>query len=45
MTDAEREEINNEPVWYCKLCLSLKIMNMGDQCFCDQCGSVDVDRA
>lgn len=29
MTDEEKNEINNEPVWYCKECLSLKIMNLG----------------
>ena len=28
MTDKEREEYNSEPVWYCKDCLSLKIINL-----------------
>jgi len=43
MTDLEREEINKEPVWYCKDCLSLKIIDLGqDQCFCDECGNMNV---
>lgn len=45
MTDKEREEYNSEPVWYCKDCLSLKIINLTeDQCFCDTCGNMDVDQ-
>lgn len=46
MTEKDRllEEYNSEPVYYCKECLSLKIMNLSDeQCFCDACGGMDID--
>lgn len=35
---------NGIPVFYCKDCLSLKIMRMGDtdeMCYCDDCGCTD----
>lgn len=33
MTEKDRllEEYNSEPVYYCKECLSLKIMNLSDE--------------
>lgn len=43
---------NEEPVWYCRSCLSLKVFNSsgsdydidGDTtpCYCDECGSTDI---
>jgi hypothetical protein len=46
----EKEKTHNkyddEPVYYCKRCLSLRILTMkgcGD--YCDRCGSVCIDTA
>lgn len=36
---------NDEPVYYCKHCLSLKIRSAGEQDFCDVCGSTDIGTA
>lgn len=33
---------NEEPVYYCKDCLSLKIRSAEDQDFCDKCGSANI---
>lgn len=38
---------NDEPVFYCKHCLSLKIMNeskMFDLEYCGDCGSTNIDQ-
>lgn len=38
------KEYNNEPVFYCKHCLSLKvryIKHIEDSEYCDECGSTD----
>lgn len=43
-----KEEYNNEPVHYCKQCLSLKVMRvagMDDAVYCDDCGSTDIGEA
>lgn len=39
-----KEEYNNEPVLYCKHCLSLKVRDAGlpDLLYCDECGSADI---
>lgn len=39
------EDYNNEPVYYCKQCLSLKIKVVGGFDFCDDCGSTNVGTA
>lgn len=40
---AKIEEYNNEPVYYCKNCLSLRIMDLNEKIsFCDRCGSTEV---
>lgn len=39
------EEYNNEPVFYCKSCLSLKVKTVAvdsDLDYCDECGSTDI---
>lgn len=39
---------NNEPVFYCKDCLSLKIRDVehiDDSEYCDECGSTDIGTA
>lgn len=37
-------EYNKEPVYYCKKCLSLKIVDSDGLCFCDECGCIDIDK-
>lgn len=40
-----KEEYNDEPVHYCRSCLSLKIRTVAlgsDLDYCDECGSTDV---
>lgn len=39
------EEYNDEPVYYCKQCLSLKIKVVGGFDFCDECGDTDIATA
>lgn len=37
------EDYNSEPVYYCKNCLSLKIMVLGEYSeYCDDCGNTDI---
>lgn len=45
MNKLSTEEYNSIPVFYCKKCLSLKVMNlvgMEDFDYCDECGSPDI---
>lgn len=38
---------NEEPVFYCKHCLSLKVRNvpgMEDSDYCDECGSTNIEQ-
>ena len=39
-----QSDYNDEPVFYCKHCLSLKIRDAGlpDLLYCDDCGSSDI---
>lgn len=48
MNNTDKEQYNDEPVFYCKNCLSLKIKTVvvnSDLDFCDDCGSTDVESA
>lgn len=36
-----REDYNNEPVCYCRNCLSLRIKTEDGLEYCDKCGSTD----
>ena len=41
----KQKQYDEEPVFYCKNCLSLKIRsvpNMEDSEFCDECSSTDI---
>lgn len=41
-----KEEYNNEPVFYCKSCLSLRVKQVMaglDLDYCDECGSTDIE--
>ena len=43
---ADNNEFNNEPVFYCKHCLSLRIKSVPDMeelDYCDDCGSTAID--
>lgn len=42
-----KEEFDKEPVYYCKQCLSLKILTIPDleDCnFCDECNSTNIEQ-
>lgn len=39
------KEYNEEPVVYCTQCLSLKIRNVDDMSYCDQCGCTELEEA
>lgn len=42
----EKINYNDEPVFYCKHCLSLKIINethLSDLEYCDDCGSTNIE--
>lgn len=44
--DEKIKEYNQEPIFYCKNCLSLKVINIPDipdSDFCDECGSTNID--
>lgn len=44
----KKQEYNNEPVFYCTRCLSLKIMSvphMENSDFCDDCNGTDIAQA
>lgn len=46
MDRLSKEDYNNEPVFYCKKCLSLNIRHVRgikDTEYCDECGSTDVE--
>lgn len=39
-------DYNSEPVYYCKKCLSLRVMTFEDGFdYCDECGSTDIATA
>jgi len=40
-----KEEYNAEPVYYCRRCLSLRVLDvpcLDDSEYCDKCGSTDI---
>lgn len=39
----ENIDYNSIPVFYCKHCLSLRIIDGGFVDYCDECGSTDVE--
>lgn len=39
-----KDEYNNESVYYCKHCLSLRILNLNEFDYCDNCGSTDIEK-
>lgn len=47
MFNMSKEEYNSEPVFYCKQCLSLKVLSIPvieDSEYCDECGSTNIGR-
>ena len=43
--DTEQKQFNDEPVFYCKHCLSLAIKSIQGLDFCDSCGSTEIEEA
>lgn len=42
----QRCDYDQEPVYYCHRCLSLKIKaDIADYCYCDNCGSTNIENA
>lgn len=38
-------DYNEIPVFYCKDCLSLKIINISQEdCYCEECGSTNIEQ-
>ena len=44
MNKLSKEEYNNEPVYYCSECLSLKIRDIDGTDYCDKCGSTNINQ-
>lgn len=42
MGELSQQEYNNDPVFFCKHCLSLRVRNVDGQDYCDECGSTDI---
>jgi len=40
---ARTKKYDEEPVFYCKKCMSLAILNVDNYNYCRDCGSTDVD--
>lgn len=49
MDNTTKEQYNNEPVYYCKYCLSLRIKTVAGGSLgldhCDECGGTDIGTA
>lgn len=43
-TKLTRKEYNDIPVYFCKHCLSLRIMTTDSIDYCDVCGSTDITK-
>lgn len=37
-----KEDYDEEPVYFCRRCFSLRIKNVTGSDFCDECGSTDI---
>ena len=44
MDKLSKEDYNNEPVYYCSECLSLKIRDIDGTDYCDKCGSTNIEQ-
>lgn len=44
MDKLSKEEYNNEPVYYCKDCMSLRIRTIEGTDYCDKCGSTNIEQ-
>lgn len=43
MQNLKNQQYNEESVEYCTVCHSLRIKEVGDTAYCDECGSTDID--
>lgn len=41
-TGMDVNDYNNEPVWYCRDCLSLTVLSFGGHDYCRDCGGSDI---
>lgn len=42
--NSQEYDYNDEPVYYCPRCLSLRIKaDIADYCYCDNCGSTGIE--
>lgn len=44
MKELQDNLYNEEPVHYCKKCLSLNVKKIDNIDFCDECGSVEIEQ-
>jgi hypothetical protein len=44
MDKLNKEDYNNEPVYYCSECLSLRIRDIDGTDYCDKCGSTNIEQ-
>ena len=44
MNKLSKEDYNNEPVYYCSECLSLRIRDIDGTDYCDKCGSTNIEQ-
>jgi hypothetical protein len=44
MDKLSKEDYNNEPVYYCTECMSLRIRNIDGTDYCDKCGSTNIEQ-
>ena len=45
MNKLSKEDYNNEPVYYCSECLSLRVRDIDGTDYCDKCGSTNIGQA
>lgn len=41
----DKTKYDEEPVYYCRKCKSLKILGVDDVLYCAECGSTEIDTA
>jgi hypothetical protein len=44
MDKLSKEDYNNEPVYYCSDCLSLRIRDIDGVNYCDKCSSTNIEQ-
>ena len=44
MKKYRRSKYDEDPVYYCKDCMSLRIKRVAGQDYCDECGNADIGK-